>query len=109
MSTYTPFMPKRGANIKTTASTASASSTLGKGQKSIRVANASTVVIYFRTYNSADEPTATASTADTPVLPASAASSTLIIEKPQDHDSVCYISDSGTGNVVHFQVGEGAS
>lgn len=108
MSTDTPFMPRRGANKKVTASTTSATVAFGAGEKSLRVANASAVVIYFRTFDSANE-TGTATTADTPVLPASAASSTLIIEKPVNHDSVAYIADSGTGNTVHFQPGEGAS
>lgn len=108
MSTDTPFMPRRGSNKKVTASTTSANVTFGAGEKSLRVANASSVVIYFRTYDSANG-VDTATTGDTPVLPASAASSTLIIEKPMSHDSVAYIADSGATNTVHFQPGEGAS
>lgn len=109
MSTYTPFMPRRGANKKVTASTTSATVAFGAGEKSLRVANASSVVIYFRTFDSNSETGVTATAADTPVLPASAASSTLIIEKPQSHDSVAYLADSGATNTVHFQPGEGAS
>lgn len=109
MSTDTPFMPRRGANKKVTAGTTSASVAFGAGEKSLRVANASSVVIYFRTFDSVNDGAVTASNADTPVLPASAASSTLIIEKPMSHDSVAYIADSGTTNTVHFQPGEGAS
>lgn len=109
MSTGTPFIPRRGANKKVTAGTTSATVTFGPGEKSLRVANASSVVIYFRTFDSVNESATTASNADTPVLPASAASSTLTIEKPVSHDSVAYIADSGSGNTVHFQPGEGAS
>lgn len=109
MSTYTPFQPRRGGNRRVTnADTTSRAVSIGAGEKSLRVANASAVVIYFATYRAADGPY-TASNADTPVLPASAASSTLVIEKPQDHDTVAYIADSGTSNVCHFQPGEGAS
>lgn len=109
MSTDTPFMPRRGGNKKVNATTTSATVVVGAGEKSLRVANASSVVIYFRTFDSTSETGVTATAADTPVLPASAASSTLIIEKPQAHDSVAYLADSGTTNTVHFQPGEGAS
>jgi hypothetical protein len=109
MSVPSPFQPRRGGNQKVTAGTTSASVFIGPGEKSLRIANASAVVIYFRTWKTGDTANSTASTTDTPVMPASAASSTLIIEKPQDHDNVAYVSDSGTSNVVHFQPGEGSS
>ncbi len=101
----TPFQPQRGSNQKVTASTTSAAITIGAGRRSLRVCNAGAVVGYFRTYKASDG-AQTASVADTPVLPASAASSTLVIEKPIDHDSVAYIADSTT-TVMHFQAGEG--
>lgn len=107
MTVASAFQPSRGRNQKVTAGTTSASVVIGQGEKSLRVANASTVVVYFRTFNAARDGAVTATSADTPVLPASAASSTLVVEKPQDHDSVAYIADSGTGNTVHFQPGEG--
>ena len=105
MTIASPFQPKRGANQKLTATTTSQNAAIGAGEKSLRVCNAGAVVGYFRTYKAADGPQ-TASNQDTPVLPASAASSTLIIEKPQDHDTVAYLSDSTT-TVMHFQPGEG--
>lgn len=105
MTIASSFQPKRGSNQKVSASTTSASITVGAGERSLRVCNAGAVVGYFRTYRAADG-AATASASDTPVLPASAASSTLVIEKPIDHDSVAYVSDSAT-TTLHFQPGEG--
>lgn len=99
-------MPARGQNQKVTATTSSATITCGKGNKSLRVLNAGTVVGYFVTYNSAIE-TRTCTAADTPVGPAGAASSTVVIEKHQDHDTVAYLADSATTTVMHFQPGEG--
>lgn len=107
MTVASPFQPKKGANQKVTATTTSATIGIGVGNKSLRVANAGSVVGYFRTFKLADG-AETASAADTPVLPASAASSTLVIEKPQDHDTVAYVSDSAT-TTLHFQSGEGGS
>lgn len=106
MTVASAFQPARGRNQRVTAGTTSANVTIGAGEKSLRVANASTVVVYFRTYRASDGAQVAANT-DTPVLPAGAASSTIVIEKPQDHDTVAYIADSGTGNVIHFQPGEG--
>jgi len=105
MSVESPFQPKRGANFKQTATTTSQAITIGLGSKSLRVLNAGTVVVYFRTYKASDE-TPLCTAADTPVGPAGAASSTLVIEKPQDHDTLCFLADSTT-SVVHFQPGEG--
>lgn len=105
MSVTSPFQPKKGGNNKVTATTTSASITVGAGQKSLRVINAGVIVGYFRTYKASDG-AETASSADTPVAVSGAAGSVLIIEKPQDHDSIAYIADSVT-TVMHFQVGEG--
>lgn len=106
MATGTPFMPKRGGNNKVTASTTSATVTIGKGEMSLRVLNAGSVVGYFVTYDAAKE-TRTATSADTPIGPAGAASSTVTVQKPREHDTVAYVSDSAT-TVLHFQPGEGA-
>ena len=105
MSVESAFQPKRGANQKVTASTTAALIAIGLGSKSIRVLNQGAVVVYFTTYKASDE-TRVCTNAETPVGPAGAASSTLIIEKPQDHDTISYLSDSAT-SVVHFQPGEG--
>lgn len=105
MTIASPFQPKRGANQKVTASTTSTAITIGAGNKSLRVLNAGAVVGYFVTYKASDE-TRTCTAADTPVGPAGAASSTMTIEKPQDHDTLAYLADSTT-TVMHFQPGEG--
>jgi hypothetical protein len=108
MTTSTPFMPAKGKNQKVTASTSSGTVAFGKGQKSLRILNAGSVVGYFRTFDSTDtaEAAKPCTSADTPVGPAGAASSTLVIEKPENHDSVAYLADSTT-TVMHFQPGEG--
>lgn len=108
MSVASPFQPLRGGNKKVTASTTSATVNVGKGAKSLRVLNAGSVVGYFRTFDSTDTADAAVActTAETPVGPAGAASSTLVIEKPERHDGVAYLADSTT-TVMHFQPGEG--
>ena len=111
MSVQSPFQPKRGGNKKVTASTTSTTMSIGKGEKSLRILNSGAVVGYFRTFDSTDAADVTAAvctSADTPVGPAGAASSTLVIEKPERHDSVAYLADSTT-TVLHFQPGEGNS
>jgi len=110
MSVQSPFQPKRGGNKKVTASTTSATVAFGAGEKSLRILNSGAVVGYFRTFDSTDtvEAAKACTSADTPVGPAGAASSTLTIEKPQHHDSVAYLSDSST-TVMHFQPGEGGA
>lgn len=110
MTVQSPFQPKRGANKKVTASTTSATTAIGAGQKSLRILNSGAVVGYFRTYDSTDAADAAiaCTSGDCPVGPAGAASSTLTIEKPERHDSVAYLADSST-TVLHFQVGEGGT
>lgn len=110
MSVASPFQPKRGSNKKVTASTTSATTSFGAGQKSLRILNSGAVVGYFRTFDSLDAVDAAiaCTDADTPVGPAGAASSALVIEKPERHDSVAYLADSST-TVMHFQPGEGNS
>lgn len=105
MTLATAFQPKRGSNQKVTASTASAFITIGLGNKSLRVLNAGAVVGYFRTYKASDGAD-TCTTGDTPVAASGGSGSVLVIEKPQDHDTVCYLADSTT-TVMHFQAGEG--
>lgn len=107
MTVQSPFQPKRGSNQKVTATTTSQIITIGKGSKSLRILNSGTVVGYFVTYRASDE-TRTCTAADTPIGPAGAASSTLTIEKPEDHDTVAFLADSTT-TVLHFQPGEGGA
>lgn len=107
MTIASAFQPKRGANKKVTATTTSQVITIGAGNKTIRALNTGAVVAYFVTYKAADE-TRAASINDTPIGPAGAASSVTFVEKPMDHDTLAYISDSAT-TVVNFQPGEGCS
>jgi len=106
MSAESPFQPKRGGNQKVTATTTSQTITIGAGNRSLRVLNSGTVVGYFVTYQAGVD-TRACTNAETPVGPAGAASSTVVIEKPVDHDTVAYLADSTT-TVMHFQPGEGA-
>ena len=105
MSITSPFQPRKGANQKVTASTTSAVITIGAGSKSVRAMNAGGQVVYFRTFRAADG-VEVATSADTPVATSGAAGSVLIIEKPQDHDSIAYVADSATPT-INFQPGEG--
>lgn len=100
MTALAPFKPHQGSNQVVTPAAASAVITIGKGDKSIRVCNSGAAVGYFRTGIAADGEV-TATTADVPVLPGES----LVIEKPQDHDTLAHISATGTT----FQVmsGEG--
>lgn len=107
MSISTAFQPKRGANQKVTATTTSQLITIGAGERSLRVLNAGAVVGYFVTYRASDG-AKTCTAAETPVGPAGAASSTVVIEKPFEHDTVAYLADSTT-TVMHFQPGEGTN
>ena len=109
MTTASPFRPARGQNQKQTASTTSAPYTCGAGSRSIRFLNAGSVVVYVRTGRTGaafDGATITATTGDTPIGPASSASSCLVIEKPPEHDTVAVLADSTT-SVINFQPGEG--
>jgi hypothetical protein len=91
MTILAPFKPHQGTNQVVTPAAASAAITIGKGDKSIRVCNSGANIGYFRTGIAADG-TVTATTADVPVL----SGTCLVIEKPQDHDTLAYISSGGT-------------
>jgi hypothetical protein len=106
MTAGTPFKPARGKNQKVTATTTSQNITIGAGNLSIRVINAGSVVGYFVTFKLADEPTKACTANETPIAVAGAAGSVLVIEKPIDHDTIAFLSDSTT-TVMHFQSGEG--
>jgi hypothetical protein len=98
MTALAPFKPHYGTNQVVTPAAASAAITIGKGDKSIRVCNSGAAIGYFRTGIAADG-TVTATAADVPVL----AGTCLVIEKPQDHDTLAHISATGTT----FQVASG--
>lgn len=100
MTIRAPFKPHYGSNQVVSPAAGSASITIGKGDKTIRVRNTgATNVMYFRTGFAADGVTAT--TADVPVSPGE----TVYIEKPMDHDTLATISASGT--TANIMSGEG--
>lgn len=105
MTVASAFQPKKGANQKVTANVGAAAITVGLGNKSLRVINAGANVTFFRTYRASDG-AETCTAGDTPVAVSGAAGSVLVIEKPQDHDSVSYLAETGA-TVMHFQPGEG--
>lgn len=105
MSACIPFAPARGSNYVVTATTTSQIITIGAGNHSIRVVNVGSVVGYFATYKASDE-TYTCTNKETPVAVTGSAGSTLIIEKPLDHDTIAFLADSTT-TIMHFQPGEG--
>ena len=97
MSTYAPFQPIRGANQVTTPAAASASVSIDKVAKSVRLVNSGANICHVRIGAS----TQTATTADMPIR----AGSEIIVEKGDGEDTVAYISAAGT--TLHIQPGEG--
>lgn len=92
MTIRSPFRPHYGSNQNPAPAAASATITIGKGDKTLRVKNTgATNVMYFRT-GQASNGTVTATAADMPVYPGEA----VYIEKPQDDDTVATISAAGT-------------
>ena len=101
MSVISPFQPKFGSTQTVTPGAASATITIGLGNKTIRVRNAgATNPGFFRTGKASDG-TVVTTAADMPVYPGE----TVYIEKPQDHDTLAHISASGTTFVI--MAGEG--
>lgn len=92
-----PFNPQAGANLVVSPGPASASSPINPKSKSVRLVNSGANICYVRV----GVTTATASTADTPVLP----NSSLIISKADGQDTIAYISAAGTS--LNIQTGEG--
>lgn len=98
------FAPKRGANQNLTATTTSQIATVGTGEKSLRIVNKAgggDLFIYtYRATSSSD--VRPASTADYCVV----AGQSSVITKYEFHDTVAYITDTGTA-VFKLQPGEG--
>lgn len=101
-------MPTYGSNVVLTAAATSAQSTLGPGaaaNANLRVVNTGAAKGYFRTYNAADAVVTpalgVATTADVPVT----AGLATTITKPKTHDSIAYIS--ATGTTLEAMGGEG--
>lgn len=97
MTIHSPFQPKQGANLVVTPSGTSASSDIGKGNKSVRLSNSGSNICYVRIGTGAQ----TATTSDMPVL----SGESIIIEKAEASETVAYISASGT--TLNIQPGEG--
>jgi hypothetical protein len=101
MTIRSPFRPHYGTNQNPSPAAASATITIGKGDKTLRVCNTgATNVMYFRT-GQASNGAVTATAADLPVYPGEA----VYIEKPQDDDTVATISAAGT--TASIMSGEG--
>lgn len=101
MTIRSPFRPHWGSNQEPSPAAASATITLGRGDKTLRVKNTGvTNAMYFRT-GQASNGTVTATSADMPVYPGES----VYIEKPQDDDTVATISAAGT--TASIMSGEG--
>lgn len=101
MTVRSPFKPHYGTNQVVTPNGTSATITIGKGDKTLRIRNTgATNVMFFRTGIAADG-AVVATTADVPVSPGE----TVYIEKPMDHDTLAGISAAGT--TCNVMSGEG--
>jgi hypothetical protein len=99
MSVQASFNPAYGSGVTVAPTSTSASSTVGFGSKALVITNlSSTVVAYVRV----GEGSATATTADYPVLP----NTQVSISKAQDQNVVAYITASGSSS-LHIMAGEG--
>lgn len=98
MAVNAPYNPRRGANQPVTAGAASASITIDKAAKSVRIVNVDAAnVAHIRIGTGAQ----TASTLDMPVRP----NSEIIVTKGDGEDTLAYISAAGAA--LHVQTGEG--
>jgi hypothetical protein len=101
MTIRAPFKPHFGSNQNPSPAAASASITIGGGDKTLRIRNTgATNVMYFRT-GQLSNGAVVATTADMPVYPGES----VYIEKPQDDDTVATISALGT--TASIMSGEG--
>lgn len=100
MTVHARFAPSYNTAITVAPGAASASSTIGKGSKTICFTNLSAVLTYVRISFAADG--ATASIADYPILP----NAQRWVSKAQDADTVSYIAPAGGGS-LHIMPGEG--
>lgn len=98
MTVHATFAPSYTKGITVAPGIASASTTIGKGSKTLCLTNLSTTVCYVRVSTGS----ATATAADYPV-PAGAQ---VTISKPQDDDTVSYVTAAGTAS-LHILPGEG--
>jgi hypothetical protein len=92
------FQPAYTQGVLVSPGAASASSTIGRGSKSLVLSNVGSVLVYVRVGSAG----ISATTADYPVLP----STQVSIAKAQDFDTVAYIAPLGGGS-LHIIPGEG--
>ena len=97
MTIRSPFKPHYGTCQAVTAAAGSASITIGKGDKTLKILNTGSNIAFFRVGAGAT----TATSADCPIV-----SGTLCyIEKATDDDTFAYISAVGT--TLQIMSGEG--
>ena len=92
-----PFNPSRGTNQVVSPAVASASVTLDKAARSVRLVNSGANICYVRIGEGAQ----TATTADMPVR----AGESVIVSKGDGEDTLAHISAAGTS--LNIQTGEG--
>lgn len=90
MAVLEPFNPAYTRGITVAPGAVAASSTIGRGSKTLCLTNLGTVVCYVRTYLAADG-TVAATAADYPVP----VGGQVTITKFQDHDAISYIGAAG--------------
>lgn len=96
---YGPFMARYGAGQEVSTSTSSGTTTIGLGNKCLRLNNLDNFnTLYVRTSRG----TSTATTADLMLRPGQ----TIVIQKDQEHDTVAHIAAAGTP-ILRIEPGEG--
>lgn len=98
MTVLARFNPAYGSGKTVSPGAASASTSIGAGQKTVCVTNLNAVLCYVRIGPSG----ITASTADHPVPP----NAQVFLTKNQDADTIAYIAPAGGGS-LHIMPGEG--
>lgn len=98
MTVHATFAPSYTKGVTVAPGVASAATTVGKGSKTLCLTNLSATVCYVRVSTG----TSTATATDYPV-PANAQVS---ISKPQDDDTVSYVTTAGVAS-LHIMPGEG--
>lgn len=96
-----PFFPNYGTNQVVTPAAASAAIDINKTSRQVRIVNTGANIAYVQTYNSLDNATHVATTADFPIAAGMAAT----ISKDTSHDKLCHISAAGT--TLQIMTGEG--
>lgn len=97
MSVVNQFSQRRGSNLVVTPAATSASVTVNKEDKAVRLVNSGAGICYVRIGAGAQ----TATTADLPVR----SGSEIIVRKATDQETVAYISAAGT--TLNIATGEG--